>query len=856
MKAILLLLAALSVASSQVSESTESVLPLTATATPPLFGICTLEDITNFIFGLPNPLECGLSFNTAFDPSAANNTMAINEALENLCTRDCGGRYADFLETTCEDDVSAESLRIYCTPTDGSSALGAYCRFSSGDIADPSLVLSLTACDNYTVDNPCAPGCRRALNRLREDVGCCYQHLYNNTVFTEGLLSSGFITIAEYLGLVRLNNATSNPWMACDVRPPRRCRGQPFEPPPTPPTPTPTGPTPTPTGPTSLCTEQDVLTFFTSLPNPIECGLAFATVFNLSLANTPMAYNEALETLCTPDCGGIYVDFLETTCDDKISSETIRIYCTPTDGSSTLGDYCRYSAGDIADPTLLYGLTACHNFTFDNPCSPGCRSALDRIMEEVGCCYQQLYNNTAYIEGLFDAGFITVDEYFGLVQLNDPISNPWRICNIRPPRRCRGEPFQPEPEPRCTEQDQIDFVSSLPNATTCGFGLLNIFTPPANDSTALPIAIDNVCNNECGGAYSNFLENQCRDDLAAAALRVYCTATNGTANVGSHCRYAIGDQVDISLLTDLFACANNSAIQPCVPGCRSALTRLKDELGCCYQNAYNDTVFNTILLNTDAIDLTEYVLRLSLGNPDGNPWTQCDITPPSSCPPPPFVPPEPLCTLEDQIEYASTLPNAEICGPSLLTAFSSFNTTMEITSALENACTRECGGRYSNYLRSECGEDFSSELLRLYCTPTDGTADVGDYCRFAAGDLLDLSLLDDLKLCNITVDDPCSPACRRTLVRLRNQVGCCYQNIYNNTFYYTLLLSAGFITHTEFLGFQELNNPFYNPWDACNVTVPERCRGDPFPRDMGKLLNDRTGSMQTHSVCSIASKLL
>ena len=780
--------------------------------------LCTLQDQIDFVSTLPNPGTCGPSLQTIFPP-VSNDSALLASALDSVCTSDCGGSYSNFLEKTCEDELGAEALGLYCTPTNGSANVGSYCRYAIEDSIDLSILSNLQSCDNSTEEQPCAPGCRRALRLLKNEIGCCYQSVYNNTRYNTLILNARFITQTEFNRRERLGDPENSPWVLCGVDPPQNCPAPPFQPPTQP-----------------ECTIEDQTEFISGLPNPIECGLGLATAF-LPPGNDTRSFSKALENVCTADCGGRYANFLDTVCDDTIASETLRVYCTPTNRTAAVGEYCRYAVIDIADPSLITALTVCENYTIDNPCAPGCRNALMRLKNQIGCCYQSLYNNTVYTTELMNAGYITPSELAALQYLNDPATSPWAICGVRPPRRCQGEPFPEETVTKglCTLEDQIAFVSTFPNAETCGLGINTIFSPPANDSTALARAINNVCNNECGGRYFNFLEYACKDDLGAESLRVFCSPTNGTANVGSYCRYAVGDILDLSLFNDLSVCSNYTEEQPCAPGCRQALLRLKNEVGCCYQRVHNNTFYNTLLLNAGFITQTDFTVQQLLNDPIISPWNVCGVDPPQNCPAPPFEPPaQPVCDVQDNIDFFSTVPNAAVCGPSIGAVFG--NDSTALTLALDNVCNRDCGGAYFNFLKSDCNDDFASETLRLYCTRTNGTAAVGEYCRYAAGDILNQSVLDDLKRCNITEEQPCTSGCRRALLRLRNQVGCCYQNVYNNTFYNTLLLGAGFLTPSDFTGLVSHNNPFYNPWNACNVSAPQRCSADPFPRERGMFI--------------------
>ena len=576
--------------------------------------------------------------------------------------------------------------------------------------------------------------------------------------------------------------------------------------------------------PIQRCSLDDQAAFVATLPKAQECGASLITVFGPT-ANNTVALRNALVNLCTDDCGGTYASFLESTCNDKVSAETIRLYCTPTNGSTDAGPYCSFTIGSFTNQSLFNNLYSCNE---TDVCSPMCRRALTNIKAQVGCCYQNAYNNSGYNEQLLNAGFITPSDFEALQKLNDPVGNPWTLCDITPPQGCGPSSIRPPVPPHCKLEDQVAFISSLPNAAACGPSIATVFLPPANNTMALRRALENVCTSDCGGVYSNYLRSNCNDRFGAESLRIYCTPTNGSARVGNYCRFAVGDILDQSLLDDLDLCNETS----CTAGCTAALLKLKRQTGCCYQNVYNNTVYNRELLNSGFITPSEFTHIQQLNNPYANPWTLCGIEPPRKCGPPVIrPPPPPRCTLDDQVAYISSLPNAAVCGQSIATVFlPPANNSMALPRALENVCTNDCGGVYSNFLTSTCNDRFGAESLRIYCTPTNGSATVGNYCRFAVGDILDRSLLDDLDLCNET---SCTAGCMAALLKLKRQTGCCYQNVYNNTVYNRELLHSGFITPSEFTHIQQLNNPYFSPWTSCGIEPPRRC-GPPVFRPPAK----------------------
>ena len=783
-----------------VSQSFPTVLPRTETVAPTTQK-CSLEDQVAYISSLPNAVVCGPSLGTVFLPPA-NDTTALADALKDVCTNDCGGVYANYLQTTCEDEVAAESLRIYCIPTNGSAAAGPYCRYATGDFVSPSLFNNLLLCHE---SEPCSPRCRRALLNFKAEVGCCFQNAYNNTLYNQQAFDAGFITPSEFADIQKLNDPVNSPWSRCEVEPPQKCRTPPFRPPKPP-----------------RCLLEDQVAFISSLPNAAVCGPSLETVF-FPPANDTMTLADALKDVCTNDCGGVYANYLKTACEDEVAAESLRIYCTPTNGSAAAGPYCRYATGDFVSPSLFNNLLLCNE---SEPCSPRCRRALLNFKAEVGCCFQNAYNNTLYNQQAFDAGFITPSEFADIQKLNDPVNSPWSQCEVEPPQKCRTPPFRPPAPPRCFLEDQVAFVTSLPNAAVCGPSLETVFFPPANNNTAVSNALANTCTDDCAGVYSTFLKSACNDQLGAESLRIFCTPTNGSAAAGNFCRFSTVDILKSSVINDLYLCDNVTTDSPCTPGCKAAILELKAQVGCCFQDVFNNSVYNRQLLNAGFLTPSDFTGLQKLNDPSISPWNLCEIEPPKKCGAPSFKPPESKCTLEDQIAFISSLPNSAVCGASIAASFTLTTTnSTALNNALVNLCTDDCEGVYTNYLRETCNDQLAAESFRLHCVPTNGASVAGPYCRFASE--VDISYFDDFPCINSSSGTYCAPRCRASLLRIKAELGCCYQELYNNTFYSRQQVLAGFVTPVVFTEFQLLNNPLTNPWKVCNVSEPRRCPQQP-----------------------------
>ena len=384
------------------------------------------------------------------------------------------------------------------------------------------------------------------------------------------------------------------------------------------------------------CQANDQFPFLESLPNGGQCILSLGTIDG-SAVTTPFQVADALVNVCNDDCGGIYSKFLESPCNDPTAAEFIRITCTPTNGSAAVGDVCHYALPMIMDSQLLTEFSSCDNVTSDLPCTSSCREALMKLKAQIGCCFQNVYNNTIYdIQQFRNNGFLTQNELDSLRMLTNPDTNPWMICEIEPPEICGAPLFKPPPPPQCTPDDLTDFLSSLPNAAVCGPSIANVLTLPTNDSTELAKVLDNVCTNDCGGVYSDFLKSTCNDQFQAETLRIWCVRTNGNATAGPYCRFA----VEASLSNELSMCDSSSS---CSPGCRSALLQFTDQIGCCYQDLFNNTFYYRQQVLNKIITAREFTKFTQINNPVIGPWTLCGVPVPSKCPEQP--PPDGKCTV-------------------------------------------------------------------------------------------------------------------------------------------------------------------------------------------------------------------
>lgn len=580
---------------------------------------CNQSHWMTFLATLPNGESCGPNVITVLQSNTANSKILL-DALKEVCKFECGGVFANFLRQSCNDAFTADLLEGYCTYTNGTSTLGAYCRSTALDVFNKTLLGSLFLCHPISPGVLCSPVCKELLLEVKAQVGCCYQSLYNNSAILDNLLNTGFLPVVQYYGLQRLREPTFNVWMVCNVPPPQLCEATAF-------------PSTKPKyssfiRPPSNCALDTLFT----IPHADVCGPSLRRAIQPTTRNVSVIISD-LENVCNSDCGGNYANRLKTACRDNITAEVLRIICTPAGNNTTVGPYCRFAYGRLYDQTFLGALFIHCNA---QQCSAVCKAGLLQMKSQIGCCYQEIYNNTYFLNTLFNAGSVSPLVYSGLQSIGNSTSNPWMACGIEAPQMCEGEPFSASQQPTvCSLDNWVAFISQIPNAIECGPSISTVFSPPSNITT-LSHALDRVCNANCGGILDQYLKTTCNDPLSSKLLQAYCTPTFGEAAVGTRCRFASGNLLKPSTLSSLQPC-NATSNDTCPSECERALQNLVSEIGCCYQSLYNDSMLLEVQLDAGFITAQDFKMFQHLRSPNStNMWKLCDIPVPEKCKEGPF----------------------------------------------------------------------------------------------------------------------------------------------------------------------------------------------------------------------------
>ena len=193
------------------------------------------------------------------------------------------------------------------------------------------------------------------------------------------------------------------------------------------------------------------------------CGLGLLTFYFGPSANaTDMELQDAVNTTCQQNCGGFYADYTFENCNDLFTPLSLISYCLPTGEEGAGQDRCRYFAPDNLDTSLIDNLEPCMSYDEEMPdtCPANCASALTSFANEVGCCYQNLYNDTTSLGVFVATDLLTADQAYFLGNITDP--DLWSACSVDQEPSCEGDPF---PGDRifefgvCTNEDYNTFLT-------------------------------------------------------------------------------------------------------------------------------------------------------------------------------------------------------------------------------------------------------------------------------------------------------------------------------------------------------------------------------------------------------------
>lgn len=357
------------------------------------------------------------------------------------------------------------------------------------------------------------------------------------------------------------------------------------------------------------CSAQTVFYFVGSLPNGEACGQALVDVLyaNQTTVSTD-EYTTALTTLCQVDCAGKIAEWSAITCGNIDFATTLYFYCLPRDNS---GDRCRSAAPDLVDPQLIVDLAQCTSF--EDECPAGCAAALQRGVNLMGCCYQSVYNNTDVVEYFTTTGQLTTSDLTVINAIKR--AELWNACNVTLTTFCGGDPF-PGTSQLIVGNCSLAAFDDLDVSTECGVSLATVFTNPTD------ALLNTYCEESCINPHVRFVRQNCQDPFAANFSSTYCLDTMG--ELGNRCGQVLSSLSTNSQVFDTVgtACLATDS-EDCSDACQDALQDIRDQLGCCYQNIYNNTLTLDIFFLEELITFEERYFFEVLGDRDL--WEDCEV---------------------------------------------------------------------------------------------------------------------------------------------------------------------------------------------------------------------------------------
>ena len=394
-----------------------------ATNQPPLLT-CTRDEIDEFFANQLQLENCERSVRSILGLLTTDSTSELqlenfDAALNVFCTEECGERVAHWYFTQCNDLFFTSRMYYLCLDT-SNTATGSHCLYALWPLYD--ITANIDSC--LKSEGSCPSGCLEALHGIIDQIGCCFNSIYNETDSLSFLVESGILNQSTAIRLQNLGNA-------CSVVAPVACAvegisfpgdviqtdGERFD--------------------ILVCSEVDANSL---LPNelPESCQDSLFTIVN-STAVSPNL-DPALDVFCTQECGGKIATSIHTQCNDAYFSNGLYYFCLGTNNTATVGSRCRYALPPQYNLTNY--ITLCVSAVTEvTSCPEGCATVLEMISMDIGCCYNSIYNNTAYFPVL------TEDETYH----DEPtemqfqtVGNPkfWSSCGVSiPPGPCTNEGF-------------------------------------------------------------------------------------------------------------------------------------------------------------------------------------------------------------------------------------------------------------------------------------------------------------------------------------------------------------------------------------------------------------------------------
>lgn len=206
-----------------------------------------------------------------------------------------------------------------------------------------------------------------------------------------------------------------------------------------------------------ICTQHDKAEFLQNQLTP-ECAAGLiALQMRLSPQGQPapelfVPSASMLDTVCHGSCGGAYAEYLRGECDDPYAARMVEASCIFTADTASVGPRCRFAFPDAIDDLrgAFARVFSCGLGESQGSCPSGCKSAMNALIDNIGCCYPSLYNNTEFLIWMQDIGLIN-DTLVQSVQVLGKAPE-WNLCVANIPPMCemiRSEQSEPSSAVGC-----------------------------------------------------------------------------------------------------------------------------------------------------------------------------------------------------------------------------------------------------------------------------------------------------------------------------------------------------------------------------------------------------------------------
>ena len=157
-----------------------------------------------------------------------------------------------------------------------------------------------------------------------------------------------------------------------------------------------------------------------------ECMDGFARV--TANPSSSDEHLEGVQQLCVEQCINNITNHFRTICNDTLLAIDHENACLLSNNAS-IGQTCSGVQTPTGDFTALFTrAVGCFSFPFAGTCADSCRQGLMAISARFDCCYQHLFNNTAYLDALIEGNRLDQQglTFFRLIGN----ASLWEECNV------------------------------------------------------------------------------------------------------------------------------------------------------------------------------------------------------------------------------------------------------------------------------------------------------------------------------------------------------------------------------------------------------------------------------------------